>query len=420
MSKNRFRKTFIIIVLTVFAAGWAFAQETETVPLNGTTSNAVQAGGAFAEGRNTVQNDVGAIFALNRAGFIYSRTTSNDIFWNISLGIDYGSCILRQYVEPGVSATFSYNFIIRSWKHKNGSSYIYAGPGVLLGYAHDKDKEYGFIGAVTGTFGYEYRFKLPLSISVGIVPTLGVHVGETDGRMLMELYNNGLAWSLGPQVNIKYCLGEGKGHKHVTAENSELLTVSQNDLCDAADSETSKRAWPLLTYGLEWGYSANINHAYHYNYTSQIGRIDIRENYMCFKNNAYVSAHFGLNCSRHLNLSVYGGYESIYRGQAVIPLSLRGTWLFGKNPMGSRWLAFLDGGWAFSTSDYRAGAIAKAGAGYRISLSRSVKLDFMLSYEFASTDVDIYDDSGNHVPTSRIRRNDNYFSAINLSIGITL
>ncbi len=407
----------MVLVLTVATAGWAFAQENELVPFNGTTPQET----AVQEKSSSAQNDVGAIFSLNRSGIIYNRTISPDIFWNISLAIDYGDCILRHSVEPGVTAAFSYNFIIRNWTHKNGSSYIYAGPGVTLGYAHDKDKEYGLIGAVTGTFGYEYRFNLPVSISVSIVPTIGVHVGETDGRMLMELYNNGLAWSLGPQVSLKYCLGEGKRRKSDSDEaNNELVTASQNDLGTVIEPETSKKTWPLFTYGLEWGYSANINHAYHYNYTSPIGRIDIRENDMCFKNNAYVAAHVGLNCSRHLNLSIFGGYESIYRRQAVIPLSLRGTWLFGKSTMGSRWLAFLDGGWAFSTSDYKAGVIGKAGAGYRISLSRSVKLDFMLSYEFASTDVDIYDEAGDRVSPSRIRRNDNYFSSINFSIGITL
>ncbi len=393
-----FRRTLTVLVLTVSAAGWLFAQESETVP----------------------QNDIGAIFSMNRSGILYSRTTSEEIFWNISLAIDYGDCILRHSVEPGVSAAFNYNFIIRTWEHRNGSSHIYAGPGVIFGYAHDRKRAYGLIGAVTGTFGYEYRFNIPVSISVGIVPTLGVHAGETGGRLLMELYNNGLAWSLGPQISLTYRLGAGKGHKaSPTEESNGLLTASISDINDGF-TEKTKRTWPLLTYGLEWGYSANINHAYHYNYTSNIGRMDIRENDMCFKNNGYVSAHVGMNCSRHLNFSIYGGYESILRGQAVCPLSLRGTWLFGKNPEESRWLAFLDGGWAFSTSEYKAGAIAKAGAGYRFSLSRSVKLDFMVSYQFASTDVDIYDDSGDIVPVSRIRRNDNYFSSINFSIGITL
>ncbi|MCD8206716.1 MAG: hypothetical protein LUD72_02130 [Bacteroidales bacterium] len=412
------RRTLTVLVLTVTAAGRTFAQEAESAPSTAPQGTAPQET-AVQESKFTVQNDIGAIFSLNRSGIIYSRTTSPDIFWNISLAIDYGDCILRHSVEPGVTAAFSYNFVIRNWTHKNGSSHLYAGPGVTLGYAHDHDKSYGFIGAVTGTFGYEYRFNIPVTLSVGIVPTLGVHVGKNDARMLMELYSNGLAWSLGPQVSLKYCLGEGKRHKSGSDEtDNELITASQNDLGTAPDPE--KRTWPLFTYGLEWGYSANVNHAYHYNYTSPIGRIDIRENDMCFKNNAYVSAHFGLNCSRHFNLAIFGGYESIYRGQAVIPLSMRGTWLFGKNTMGSRWLAFLDGGWAFSTSDYKAGAIGKAGAGYRISLSRSVKLDFMLSYEFASTDVDVYDEAGDRVSPSRIRRNDNYFSSINFSIGLTL
>ena len=66
-----------------------------------------------------------------------------------------------------------------------------------------------------------------------------------------------------------------------------------------------------------------------------------------------------------------------------------------------------------------ASVIGKAGGGYRISLSRSVKLDMLLSYRCSYAEIPFSDQYG-PVSDDRIRRNNNYLSAINLGIGIVL
>ncbi len=374
----------------------------------------LSAGSIFA------QSYAGADFSLNRSGLSYGRFVSDDAFWNVSAGVDYGSMVLRQNRDPGVSATFGYNFILKGWRHGGGSSFLYAGPGVTLGYVRDKGQSHGLMGGISGILGYEYRFRVPVSFGVCLVPTVGVHMSESGGGMLMDVYRNGLIWSASPQVSVKYMLGERPGGRRRASSRGGDGDDASRDGNDGADSG-HRRAWPLFTFGLEWGYSANVNQAYHHNYTSAVGRVDLKSNFMCLRSYGYIMAHGGINCGRHLNLSLYGGYEGIRDGQAVWPVSIRGTWLFGREPSApSRWLAFLDGGWAISNSDYNAGAIGRAGAGYRLSLSRSVKLDLMLSYEFAYAETDIFDESGAAVLRDRIRRNDNYFSSINLSLGITL
>ncbi len=375
------------------------------------------------------QSHVGTAFSLDRSGVTFGSAVSGDAFWDIFIGADYGGSVLGQEGRPGAAATFSYNFILRSWRHSGGSSFLYAGPGVALGYVHDKGQPYGLMGGISGILGYEYEFAVPVSVGIGIRPTFGVHMGSSGGGMLMDIYRNGLVWALSPQVSLRYRLpsgrpasgaGSGQGRESSAEGTGGLGPETVSGDGDRSEDSGKRRDWPLLTYGLEWGYSANVNHAFHHNYTSAGGRVDERGDFMCFRSLGIILAHVGINCGRHLNLSVRGGYEGIYPGQAVWPVSIRGTWLFGRDPSERRWLAFLDGGWAVSSSDYDAGAIARAGAGYRISLSRSVKLDLMLSFEYTSASIDLYDDEGEPVEPLRIRRNDNYFSSINFSIGITL
>ncbi|MCD8312665.1 MAG: hypothetical protein LUC24_00720 [Bacteroidales bacterium] len=382
---------------------------------------------ALPVGSIFAQSYVGTVFSPGRTGVTYSRTISDGIFIDVSANIDYGGCVLKQSRQPGALATFSYDFILKDWEH----SFLYIGPGIALGYVRDKDRPYGLSCGITGTFGYEYRFSVPVSIGVSVMPLFGIHISNPGGGMLMELYRNGLNWSFGPQVSLRYDLDarSSKGADRIAAAGWPIDDAEHGSLEDDGDfaavsaqegSARRRRTWTLFTFGTEWGYSANFNHSYHYNYTSTNGRVDTRGNFMCLRNNGYITVHGGVNCGSHLNLSVYAGYEGIYKGQAIVPVTLRGTWLFGRNPLSQRWLAFLDGGWAVSPSQYDAGAIARAGAGYRIPLSRSVKLDLMLSYEYKYASIDIYDEGGAVVAADRVRRDDNYFSSINISLGITL
>ncbi len=403
-----------MLFLAVLAAGRLGAQSTGSQ--SGAQSIDTQSAGLQTSSTQT--NDsrptIGTFFSFNRSGFSFTmQPSAENAFWEVTVGIDYGGSVLNQNPAPGIAGTFSYNLIIADWSHSNGSSRLYAGPGAMLGYIRDKDKPYGVVAALTGTFGYEYSFNVPLVITVGIVPTFGMHIGSSGNGLLMDFYKNGLTWSLGPQIGLKYNIHRSGGQRF-----TEWLAEGSASERRNPDRFRDRR---LFTYGVEWSYSATFGNIRHHNYTSPTGRVDVRGMSLKFVNNGFALGHVGLNCGRHLNMSVYGGYGSIYTDTRVFPLSLRGTWLFGdSSAMARRWLAYLDGGCLFREGGGDPGAIAKLGGGYRISLSRTTKLDLMVAYQFAYSDLTIYDDYGYEVPESRIRCNNNFLNSINLSIGITL
>ncbi len=362
---------------------------------------------AFCAGSLSAQSYLGTYYTFYRSGISYDKLIDDNVFWEISLGVDYGNSVLRQSRAPGVAATFTYNFIVSDWKHPGGGeSRLYAGPGVTVGLL--KEENYGLMLGLSGAIGYEYEFNFPIVLGISVLPTLGVHIkDDTDsGGMLMDLYRNGLRWSFCPQVTLKYNLG---------GATSVKKAIHPKESTYFAEGESPRR----FTYGIEWTYSAMIAEIVHHNYTSPTGRVDTKGLSMNYINNGFALAHIGLNCGKHLNLSVFGGIGSIYKYERAFPLTLRGTWFFGQEPSASRWFALLDGGCAFRNGSDTA-VLGKTGGGYRVSLSRSVKLDFSLAYQFTYASLTINDEDGNEVPQSRIRRNDNYLNSINFSIGITL
>ncbi len=360
-------------------------------------------------GQLCAQSFVGTYFSVNRSGVAFSKTQSENIFWKVDLGIDYGNSVLHKSHEPGVAASFSYNFVIAGKQTDSGTSRLYVGPGVLLGWMRDTDQPYGFMGGLCGSFGYEYEFNSPFTISISIMPTLGLHAANNGSGILLDIYDIGLLWSLSPQIGVKYNIGAQSGHGRKVSNGSQ------------SEDNTHRRAFPLFTYGVELDYSAAFCNFYHHNYlASGTGnRVDATGSDLYYENNGIVLGHFGVNAGKHLNFSVYGGYGSIAREEQIFPLSLRATWLFGKDPLSSRWLCFLDGGVAIRSSA-ETGGIGKIGGGYRISLSRSVKLDLMFSYQLVYSEITIADSNGVTVTENRMRRNDNYLNSINLAIGITL
>ncbi len=361
----------------------------------------------FCAGGLSAQSYIGTNYSFYRSGATFGKAIDDDAFWEVGIGVEYGNSVLRQSRQVGGVATFTYNFIVKDWQHKDGgSSRLYAGPGVILGMV--KAEHYGMLMGLMANIGYEYEFDFPLVLGIGVLPTLGTHICNDSGEgTLMELYKNGLRWSFCPQISIKYNITGSTSVKSVLKPKKSTYYVENGHS-------------PRITYGLEWTYSALLAEIYHHNYTSPTGRVDnkgIKANYI---NNGFALAHVGINCNRRLNISLYGGYGCIHREERAFPLSLRWTWFYGKQSTASRWFNYFDAGCAFRTHGINPSAIAKIGGGYRVSLSRSVKLDLMVAYQFAYGHLTIDDEDGDEVPQSRIRRNDNYINSINFSIGITL
>lgn len=189
--------------------------------------------------------------------------------------------------------------------------------------------------------------------------------------------------------------------------------------CFSSEARTGRRDVPLFTYGLEWSYSAIFNVIWHHNFYTEYGRVNDKDTRGFYESNGEILAHAGINLGKKVNLSLYSGYSGSLYNVRIVPFSLRLTCFYGNDSYANRWFSYIDGGNGIPVTrmhtSYYAG---KIGGGYRISLSRSVKLDFNLAYRLSYISPDIYE-YGEKIPENNIYRNDNYLSTIMLGVGLT-
>lgn len=181
-----------------------------------------------------------------------------------------------------------------------------------------------------------------------------------------------------------------------------------------------KADYPRFTFGAEWGYVATIQSGHHHNFFSPDGfRVDDRGNVFKYHSNADVYIHAGYNFNSNWNLSLYIGYAGVDDLQKVMPLSLRATHYFGIDPEADRWFAFWDIGSGICFKKKPQEIVAgKIGGGYRISLSRNTKLDFLASVRMTYTHPQVYFD-GIPIDMQWVNRNNAYVGAISFGIGLT-
>lgn len=175
-----------------------------------------------------------------------------------------------------------------------------------------------------------------------------------------------------------------------------------------------------FTFGAEWSYVASFWSGWHYNFFSSEGyRIDQRGNAAGYTSSAEAYLHAGYNFNRHWNLSFYAGYAGIGHYNRVVPMSFRITRYFGKNPLADRWLTFLDIGSGICIKPGPQEIVtAKAGGGWRMSLSRCTKLDFLASARVTYTHPTVTYDSI-AVPVDMTNRNEALVLALSVGISLT-
>lgn len=157
-----------------------------------------------ADSQSAGPRTAGAVFSFYRTGIEYGHTLKGKAFWNIGIGVEYGSSVFYRNLTPGVSLDFVYNYILRNWKSAAGEAVLYAGPGLKVGYGSDGKENAGLILGLIGNLGFDFRFQLPVTISVAIKPALGLHLRGEDNNFSLGLYRNGLILGLTPEVGIKY------------------------------------------------------------------------------------------------------------------------------------------------------------------------------------------------------------------------
>ncbi len=197
-----------------------------------------------------------------------------------------------------------------------------------------------------------------------------------------------------------------------------LILLAITCLINASARE--KTDYPRFTFGAEWGYVATIQSGYHHNFFSPEGfRVDDRDNSFKYHSNADMYVHAGYNFNCNWNLSLYIGYAGVDDLQKVMPVSLRATRYFGTDPEKDRWFAFWDlgSGICFKKKPQEI-VTGKIGGGYRISLSRNTKLDFLTSVRMTYTHPQVYFD-GIPIDMKWVNRNNAYVGAFSFGIGLT-
>ena len=148
---------------------------------------------------------LGGTFSLSGLGIMYEHTLNDECFVDIDLRAEMGEVFMNKTDIPGVSASFSCNFIIRKWTSRYGTEIkAIAGPGIALGMAHDLGKDLGCFIGLKGRAGIECCFDRNIAVSVCVNPTLGSHLSISDNAVKMEYYRNGLINTILPEIGIKY------------------------------------------------------------------------------------------------------------------------------------------------------------------------------------------------------------------------
>lgn len=175
-----------------------------------------------------------------------------------------------------------------------------------------------------------------------------------------------------------------------------------------------------LTFGAEWGYIAGFFYGQHQNFYAPEGfRVNINEKHIDYFSNAEAYLHIGCNISEIWNISLYAGIAGVMGSDKIIPVSIRGTHFFGNDPMSDRWFSFIDVGSGISINKQPQEIIVgKLGGGYRISLSRNIKMDFVAAVRTTFIHPQIVFD-GTIITQDNINRNNVYISAVSAGISLT-
>lgn len=175
-----------------------------------------------------------------------------------------------------------------------------------------------------------------------------------------------------------------------------------------------------LTFGAEWSFISSFHSRVHHNFFSEEGyRVDLIKRNMGYENNGELELHCGYDINNDWNISLHTGFVGIYNIGNAIPVSIRLTRLFKEDRVGDRWLCYIDTGTGVCLKENpQMIAVGKIGGGYRMSLSRTTKLDFLLACRTSLTHSQVVFD-GYVVPFEKTNRNNAFITALSLGISLT-
>ena len=188
----------------------------------------------------------------------------------------------------------------------------------------------------------------------------------------------------------------------------------------SAAGKSPSRVSPRITFGCQWDYCGTfLTGLDQYFYAPEGFRESIKYNAVTYLTNGESAIHGGYNFNDNWNLSLYIGYTALGEYHRAVPVSLRATRYYGDNPLDDRWFSFIDLGSGVSIKSHPQEIFTgKIGGGYRMSLSRYAKLDFILSLRAIYTHPDLiyYNEI---IQDKDISSNHGYACSISCGIGIT-
>ena len=164
-------------------------------------------------------------------------------------------------------------------------------------------------------------------------------------------------------------------------------------LCGIASTSGQNRitAMKRWTFGGEITYDATFYSSKFQYFISPEGfRENISSSKFGYDTDSEVNLHAGYNINQIWNLSLHIGYTEVGDFHKVVPFSIRATRFFNDNPLNDRWFTFVDAGSGISLKEKpQEIACGKIGGGYRLSLSRSAKLDILMAIRVVYTHPEI-------------------------------
>lgn len=185
-------------------------------------------------------------------------------------------------------------------------------------------------------------------------------------------------------------------------------------------SHAQEKGRDAFYFGLEWGYSATILDAYHYNYVESVDgyRVDEKGCKLIMNSNGNLLLKGGIHFSKHIATELMAGWAGIKQGRQVVPILLKETYSINRYNQDG-WLVFLTEGVGLRSDNNKHSLMSQAGTGYRIALSRRGSMDFLCSLQLSTDHPNVKDNNtGTFVPAENLRKSDSIYTALNFSISL--
>lgn len=163
--------------------------------------------GIFFSGNCRAQNvEMGILSSPRHAGLTARFSFKSGTPSILRAYADLHGVLDGKYSQPGYKTDYHVMFPFFSSSFRDGTVLeIAAGPGAMAGYARDRSAGRGAVFGLSALLSADFRFNVPIVISLGVSASIGGHV-IFDDRFggTMKFYRNGIYDAWIPELSIRY------------------------------------------------------------------------------------------------------------------------------------------------------------------------------------------------------------------------